>query len=160
MNLFFGGDGRVLSAPEDVIPLLAKKEKQWRERRSAYETAYSWFDAQDVPSAIRSLLETDPVFSSAVLLKAVFEQQTALDNLGRPSQTDVLAYLQIPSGQALLAVEAKVDETFGPLVGKWDDGTPGKDKRLHGLLLRLGLDRTAVSTLRYQLRCSSSGSVV
>jgi hypothetical protein len=83
---FFSADGSPLIKPEDVIPLLAK-EKHWREGRSAYEVAYSWFDAQDVPCAIRSVIETDPASFHAVLLKAVFEKQTMLDAFGRPSQT-------------------------------------------------------------------------
>jgi hypothetical protein len=53
-QLFFSGDGSALTKPEDVIPLLAEK-KHWREGRSAYEAAYSWFDAQDVPPAIRAV---------------------------------------------------------------------------------------------------------
>jgi hypothetical protein len=63
-------------------------------------------------------------------VKVVFEKQTELDTFGRPSQTDVLALLRIKSGNAILGIEAKVDETFGPLVIEWDNGSPGKGQRL------------------------------
>jgi DNA helicase-2/ATP-dependent DNA helicase PcrA len=43
-QIFFSGTGVPLAKPEDIIPLLGKKI-HWREGRSAYEAAYSWFDA-------------------------------------------------------------------------------------------------------------------
>jgi hypothetical protein len=146
----FCRDGSPLTKPEDLIPFLAD-EKQWREGRSACETAYSWFDAKGIPQAVAAVIKTDPTFSHAILVKAVFEKQTELDSLGRPSQTDVLALLQLPTGPAILGVEAKVDESFGPRVADWDDGSPGKTQRLAGLVERLGLDKNAVGHLRYQL---------
>ena len=149
-QLFFSGDGTPLTKPEDVILLLGEK-KHWREGRSAYEAAYSWFDAHDVPPAVRAVIKTDPAFAQSVLVKAVFEKQTALDAFGRPSQTDVLALLQTNSGSAILGIEAKVDETFGPLVVEWDNGSPGKKQRLAGLVERLDLDKNLIGNLRYQL---------
>jgi len=148
-RLIFGPDGSALEKPEDVIRFLAEAT-HWKIGRSAYEAAQSWFAAQDLPAAIRELIETDPVFSGAVLLKAIFEKQTPLDRLGRPSQTDVLALLQTRSGSAILGVEAKVDESFGPLVSEWNDQTPSKQQRLTGLIERLGVGGSA-SVLRYQL---------
>jgi hypothetical protein len=110
----FCRDGSPLTKPEDLIPFLADK-KQWREGRSACEAAYSWFDAKGLPWTVAAIIETDPTFSHAVLLKAIFEKQTELDSLGRPSQTDVLALLRLPTGLAILGIEAKVDESFGPI---------------------------------------------
>ncbi len=108
-QLFFASDGSPLSKAEDVIRLLGKQEMHWKEKHSAYETAHSWFEAQDLPQAIRAILETDPIYADARLLKAFFEKKTALDELGRgPSQTDVLAILQISSGRAVVGVEGKV----------------------------------------------------
>ena len=104
-----------------------------------------------MPHAVRVVVETDPAFFHAVLFRAVFEKQTVLDALGRPSQTDVLALLRTPSGRAVLGIEAKVDETFGPLVVDWDNGSPGKRQRLAGLVEQLGLEKNIVGSLRYQL---------
>ena len=75
-----------------------------------------------------------------------------MDELGRgPSQTDVLAILQISSGRAVAGVEGKVDEPFGDYVFQWNDGSPSKASRLSSLTKRLGLQATIVSGLRYQL---------
>ena len=51
----------------------------------------------------------------------------------------------------MLGVEAKVDESFGPLVHEWNDYTPGKLRRLAGLLDRLKLKSKLIGSLRYQL---------
>ena len=149
-QLFFSGTGVPLSKPEDVIPFLGRKT-HWKEGRSAFEVAYTWFEAQDIPKSIRSVLETDPTFQNATLEKAFFEKQTELDRYRGPSQTDVLAILRIASGIALLGIEAKVDESFGQLVKDWEDGSESKKQRLAGLVKRLELDDNAVGQLRYQL---------
>jgi hypothetical protein len=159
-HLFFGTDGTALTKPDDVIPFLGNST-HWRAGRSAYEAAHSWFNAQDIPPSVRRVLQTDPVFNNAVLMKAILENKTALDNLGRPSQTDVLAILTTPSGRAVVGVEAKVDETFGPLVSEWmidtrttskpDSGPSGKERRLKGLAEQLGLEAKSIGHLRYQL---------
>lgn len=157
----FGRDGVALARAEDVIPLLGMPS-HWREGRSAYETAHSWFDcAGSLPPAIASLLATDPAFAGATLVRATFEKQTPLDDFGRPSQTDVLAEVVTPSGPAVLAVEAKVDETFGPTVAEWQaNDTPGRRARLAGLVARLGLVPDAVANLRYQLLHRSAAALI
>jgi Domain of unknown function (DUF6946) len=154
--LFFSGDGSPLSKPQDVIRLLGKREKHWRERYSAYETAHSWFAAEAqglLPPSIRAILDATPIFASAKLSKAFFEKKTELDNLGRgPSQTDVLAILEIKSGLAVVGVEGKVDESFGRIVSDWNDYSPSKLRRLAGLIARLRLKSSkSVGALRYQL---------
>src|SRR5262249_35724955 len=99
VGLFFGGnDERPLARPDEVLRFPGQ-ERRWKPRCSAYETAHSWFAAQDVPPAIRATLEGDPVYTDARLRKAVFEKKTAIDDLPRGlSQTDVLAFLEIKSG--------------------------------------------------------------
>jgi hypothetical protein len=151
-QLFSASDGSPLSRPEDVIRLLGQQELHWKERYSAYETAHSWFDAQDLPASVRATLESDPTYAGAKLRKAFFEKQTALDELGRgPSQTDVLAILEIGSGLAVVGIEGKVDESFGRYVFQWNDGSPSKATRLASLSKRLGIKTELASNLRYQL---------
>ncbi len=152
-SIFFGGDGKPLSKPEDVIRYLGKREAHWKAKYSAYETAHSWFAANDLPPAIRAILDTDLTFADAKLRKAFFEKQTVLDDLGRgPSQTDVLAILDTKSGLAVVGVEGKVDEPFGPVISDWNDYSPGKLRRLAGLMERLNLARAdSIGTLPYQL---------
>jgi hypothetical protein len=152
-QLFFGRAETILSGPEDVKWLLAEPEKQWVPKYSAYETACSWFDAEGLPAAIQAILQTDPAFANARLTKAYFEKQTELDDSGRrPSQTDVLAYLDINSGVGVLGVEGKVNESFGQLISDWNDYSVGKLRRLAGLIERLCLKPSkSLGSLRYQL---------
>lgn len=152
--LFFGGnEERPLSKPEDVIRYLGKREAHWKPKYSAYETAHSWFAAQDLPPAIRATLDLDPVYADAKLRKAIFEKQTVLDDLARsPSQTDVLATLETRSGLAVVGVEGKVNEPFGHTVHEWNDFSPARLLRLAGLVERLRLAPSlSIGTLRYQL---------
>jgi hypothetical protein len=147
----FGPDGSSLSKPEDVIKFLGRQEEHWKEKRSAYETAYSWFMAEGLPFPIRDILKKNPAFDGAILQKAVFEKPTRLDSHGRDSQTDVLAFLKIDTGIAVVGIEAKVDESFGPLVLEWNDYGTGKLRRLVGLLDHLEFKSTNIGALRYQL---------
>jgi hypothetical protein len=149
--MFFGTDGTPLRRPEDVIPFLGKGKAHWNKERSAYQTAYSWFNANGLPASIRNALQTDAAFAAAGLEKAIFERKTKLDAYGRESQTDVLAYIRSGSNVAVVGVEAKVDESFGPVVSDWNDYTPGKLRRLAGLIERLELRSGAIGSLRYQL---------
>ena len=152
-HLFFAGDGTPLSKPEDVIPFLGKREKHWKVERSAYQTAYSWFDAKGIPATIRAILGTDSVLAEAQFEKAYFERQTNLDDTGRgPSQTDVLVFVKVGTGPAILGIEGKVDEPFGELVSDWNDYSPGKLRRLAGLIDKLNLKYSkSIGSLRYQL---------
>jgi hypothetical protein len=152
-QLFFDQNEKELSGPEDVKWLLAEPEKQWVAKYSAYETACSWFDAQSLPKSIHAILQTDAVLKSARLKKAYFEKQTELDDSKRrPSQTDVLANVEISSGFAILGIEGKVREPFGELISKWNDYSPGKLRRLASLIDHLGLKPSlSIGNLRYQL---------
>ncbi len=60
------------------------------------------------------------------LTKATFEKKTKLDSFGRESQTDALAVVSTKAGTAVLGIEAKVDESFGPFVTDWNDYSPSK----------------------------------
>jgi hypothetical protein len=142
--------GAPIEAPEQVQPLLAKLG-HWKEGRSAYELAHSWLKDRDLPQSVKGLMDSDAALSGATLIEAFFERHTELDNLGRASQTDLLALLKITTGLAVLGIEAKVTETFGNRVSEWDDGSPGKSQRLSGMLKLLCLDVVAARPLRYQL---------
>jgi hypothetical protein len=151
-QLVFTSDGAALSKPEDVIGAFAKQEPYWKEKYCVYETAHSWFQAQDLPKAIRATLETDPVYADAKLMRAFFEKPPALDRQGTgPSHTDVLAIVKIKSGLAVIGVEGKVNEPFGDYVFQWNDGSPSKASRLAAVIKRLGIEPAVASNLRYQL---------
>jgi hypothetical protein len=141
-----------LLASEDVIPHLGKPT-HWKQGRSAKAVADSWFRANDIPQRVRAVLDQAPEFRGAELVDAWLERCTDLgDRRGTASQSDLLAILGIRDELAIMGVEAKVTESFGPLVRDWiGDGNEGKEDRLQRLCALLGFDRTSVGDLRYQL---------
>jgi hypothetical protein len=140
-----------LLKPEDVIPHLAKRERDWRAGYSAMELAVSWGKANCIPAKVRGVLDSCPTYQGAELIDGFFEREVDLRTRGRNSQTDLMLVLGIGSELAVVAVEGKVEEPFGQLVQDWNDDSLGKSRRLEGLCTTLGLDREGVSGFRYQL---------
>lgn len=137
--------------PEDVIPHLGKAI-HWKEGRSAKSLADSWFKANDLPAPVRAVLQETPEYQDATLVDAFLERCTSLEDArATPSQTDLLAVIGMRDGLAIMGVEAKVTESFGPFVHEWLDGGEGKEQRLAKLCLLLSLDPQEVLGLRYQL---------
>lgn len=141
-----------LLKPDDVIPHLGKPT-HWKQGRSAKAVADSWFQANDLPTRVRAVLDQSPELKGAELVDAWLERCTDLeDRRGSATQTDLLAVLGVGDDLAVMAVEAKVTESFGPLVSEWiDEGSDGKEHRLQRLCGLLGFDRAYVGDLRYQL---------
>lgn len=141
-----------LKRPEDVIPHLGKPI-HWNDGRSARLLAESWFHAADIPARVRDVLNQSPDLVDAELLDGWLERETDLgDGRATPSQTDLLALLGLRRELAILGIEAKVDESFGPLVGEWlEGGGSGKEHRLARLCNLLGFAAKDVQQLRYQL---------
>ena len=144
--------------PEDVIPYLASPGN-WRDGRSAKLVAESWFGANGLPEMVRLTLRRCPPdqvwrFAGAELVDAFLERCTELGDGSTPSQTDVLAIVRLPNELAVVAVEGKVNESFGPSVSDWlRDVAPVSKKpaRLKRLAETLGIDVSVCETLRYQL---------
>ena len=140
-----------IARPEDVIPHLAKQEHHWRKGYWAYELAHSWINAGGIPASVRSVLDTCPDYAGAQLVEGLFEREVDLRTRGHPSQTDLLAFVKLAHGNAVIAVEGKVDESFDQLVSTWNNHTPGRERRLEALCLSLGLRVGDVGDIRYQL---------
>ena len=138
--------------PEDVIPCLGAPT-HWKQGCSAKSLADSWFHANDVPPRVRSVLNQSDDLLDCELVDAWLERETDLgDRQGRHSQTDLLAILGLRTGLAVLGIEAKVTESFGPLVSKWlAEDSLGKRRRLAKLSATLGMDHGSVLNQRYQL---------
>ena len=147
-----------LSKPEDVRQHLAKPDRHWRKGYSAMELATSWIEAGGFPGPVQAVLGRCPAYAGAELIEGLFEHQVDLGTRGRPSQTDLMVLAHVKVGYAVIAVEGKVEENFGPLISEWNDGSAGKLTRLNGLCASLALDPAAVGGLRYQLlhRCVSA----
>lgn len=138
--------------PADVVPHLAKGQAHWKPGYSAHALATTWFAANGLPERVRTLLAGSPQFAGAELVDAILERCTDLQDGARgPSQTDLLAIVGVGSDLAVLAVEGKVRESFGPRVGEWRDGSPAKVRRLGLLLDAFGVATADADGLRYQL---------
>lgn len=60
-----------------------------------------------------------------------------------------------------MAIEAKVNEPFGPTVGEWlAEGGVNRIKRLSGLCALLGVEAVPDSSLRYQLFHRTAAAVI
>jgi len=148
--------------PEDVIPHLGKGELHWRNGYSAKAVCESWFNANDIPLSVRRVLETADEYQGAQLIDAWLERCTHLPwGRGNPTQTDLLAVLAIGGELALLAIEAKVRESFGPYVKDWlAEGGDNRAERLRGLCDLLNLSTETASGLRYQLLHRTAAAVL
>ena len=142
--------GAPLGTPHDARAYLADPIKHWRPHHSALELATAWIGAGGVPPGVARVLDSCSTYAGCRLVEGFFEREVALKTKGRPSQTDLLALVQLADGYGVIAVEGKAREPFGDLVSTWNDG-PGKQKRLDQLCDELGLDPSRVGGLRYQL---------
>ena len=138
----------------DWQPLLAKPILHWKMGHSAMTTAASWEAAAGaLPPEIVALLDSSGVdtLENLQLLAAFPEWETELEGGVTTSKTDVLAICRNRKGLCVLAVEAKVDEEFGPLIEeKRLEASPGQSARLKYLQNLLGIAELR-GTIRYQL---------
>ena len=143
------------SSASDWQRLLARPALHWKRGHSAMAAAACW-EASDpaLPAEITATLDasTDPDLVDLQLLAAIPEWETALPGGVRATHTDVLALTGNPRGLAVLSVEAKVDESFGPTIGaKRTSASPGQTERLAYMEQVLGLSAPLADAIRYQL---------
>lgn len=151
-----------LLKPEDVIPHLGKGERHWQQGYSAKAVCESWFGANDVPTSVRAVFDQAEEYRGAELIDAWLERCTHLPwGRGNPSQTDLLAVLDLGDELAVVGVEAKVRESFGPFVRDWlAEGGENREARLEGLCGILKFDPAATHDLRYQLLHRTAAAVL
>ncbi|MBK8697715.1 MAG: hypothetical protein IPN17_37065 [Deltaproteobacteria bacterium] len=140
-------------SPVDWKRLLAKPDRHWKSGRSAMSAASSWESADGLPPEIRAALNSGPSeLRDLDLVIAVPEWEVPLPGGATTSHTDVLAVATNASGLVIIAVEAKVDEPFGPTVGeKRAAASAGQHERLSYLHKVLGLGTPLPDAIRYQL---------
>jgi hypothetical protein len=152
------------TSPEDWKWLLAEPDKQWRPGYSAWAVAHSWEAAGGLPPEIARLIRETPFFAGVVpeLLCGFPEHKVDLPGGRRPSQNDVFALLRVGDYTVSLAVEGKVEESFGPLISEWlKDASDGKKRRLKELCEQLGLNPDRLPpTLRYQLLHRTASAII
>ncbi len=150
-----------IQKPEEIIPRLGKPELHWKKGRSAFELSTAWMQATGFPQSVRAAIDQAAEWRGAELLEGFFERETVLPGRGRPSQTDLLAIVRLKDGNAILGVEGKVDEPFGPRVDEWlaDAKDQNRKDRLAGLCSTLNLNSETVGSLFYQLLHRTCASI-
>ena len=144
------------SGVDDWRRFLADPEKQWKRGFSAMAAALSWEAANGLPSEIVEIFGGSPE-----LLFAIPEYKVALPGGARESQCDVFALGKVKGETIAIAVEAKVNEPFGPTVGEWSVGaSPGKIERLQSIFDLLGLNGPVPVGIRYQLLHRSAAAIL
>ncbi len=152
---------RPTTGPEDWRSLLADPERHWRSGCSAHALAHCWEAAEGLPRPFQRVLETSAWFRDFEMLVGIPEVQVALPGGSRPSQTDLWVLGRVADGLVSVAVEGKVSEPFGPTVDEWRRGSsPGKQQRLAFLLNLLGIEKTEVAGLRYQLLHRTASAIL
>jgi hypothetical protein len=138
----------------DWQPLLAKPVLHWKKGASAMTTAASWEAAAGaLPPEISALFNSSgsEELGNLKLLAAIPEWETVLEGGVTTSKTDVLALCRNGLGLCVVAVEAKVNEDFGPLIKeKRDEVSSGQSVRLEYLQSLFGLT-SLPDSIRYQL---------
>lgn len=118
--------------------------------------ALSWGASNGVPSEIAELLG-----GSVELLLAIPEHKVALPGGRRESQCDVFALVKAFNETIAIAVEAKVNEPFGPTVGEWMvNASKGKIERMRFICDLLGVNAPPPYELRYQLFHRTTAAVL
>ena len=140
-------------APEDWKRFLAEPEKHWKPGYSAYALAHAWQDAPGgFPERVREvLIRPAGPFPGIEPLLALPEHKVSLPPRGaRPSQNDLWVLARAGDELVSIAVEGKVNESFGPTVEEWGPETSeGKKERFAFLKNKLGL-MAVPATVRYQ----------
>ena len=135
--------------------LLAKPKLHWKKGRSAMTTAACWDAANgQLPAEITRAFESsnEPELTNLQLLVAFPEWEVPLPGGENSSFTDVLALATNTLGLVAIAVEAKVDEEFGPtLLTKRTDASSDQKKRIDHLHKVLHLKSPLPDAIRYQL---------
>ncbi|MPY76406.1 MAG: hypothetical protein GEU87_19370 [Alphaproteobacteria bacterium] len=151
------------SGPVSWRKLLAKPERQWRCGYSAMTLAKSWEAANGLPSEVACLFRDYPDFGHATpkMLAAFPEWQVPLPGGNRASQSDIFVLARCGAQTISMMVEGKVDEPFGPTLGKWlTNETHGKRERLDFLSATLGIGANPPHSIRYQLLHRTASALI
>ena len=151
------------NTPEDWKFLLADPDKHWKTGYSAKALAYAWQEAGDFPHSVKRVFKNSGIklFQDIEMLIAFPEYTVSLPGGRRASQNDIFVLARGNDQLISIAVEGKVDESFGELIADWklhDMG--GKKVRLKFLCEVLQLDVTKIDHIRYQLLHRTASAVL
>ena len=148
------------AGPGDWKCLLAKPEQQWARGKSARTLAHCWEDCDGFPPEITAILRHSALREIEPLLICP-EWKVPLPGGRRSSQNDVWVLAKAEDGLVSIAIEGKVDESFGQTLGKWkDNASSGKKDRLKYLISCLGLNSEPPDAIHYQLMHRTASAVI
>ena len=164
-----------ITSIEDWEKLAGPKDaKQWKEFRSAMESAKSWFTNQvaQTPVEIVSAISGHADFESFEVTEVEPEALLSFDSFSGPSNMDVLVKAKDERGKFIIGIEVKADEPFSDyIMDKFSEALEAKietpnSKRLDRieLLVRTFFTKKTgrapkVATLRYQLMTGLAGTI-
>jgi hypothetical protein len=144
--------------------LLAEPDLHWKPGRSAMSAAACWEASGDrLPGELSASFDalSEPDLANLRLLVAMPEWEVELPGGLTSPHTDVLALARNDRGLVAVAVEAKVDEEFGPTLGDKrvapSDGQSARLKYLHEVLQ---LERALPDSIRYQLLHRTASAIL
>ena len=144
--------------------LLADPEKQWKPGYSAYELAYSWENATNLPASVQTVFKKiqDPLFHNVEMLFGFPEYKVSLPGSSTSSQNDLYVLARANDELVPIMVEGKVAEPFGETVKTWLGNNPSKGKlnRLDYLIELLHLNEASVQNSRYQLLHRTASALI
>jgi len=120
--IIVGKEGKEITTLERWKELGSPKGKDahWVNGRSAKECARAWCEGPQglgVPAELTALLDSHRDTQGAAIERVIAEHRVPFDEqAGEPRNTDVAAVATHPAGRIAISVEAKADESFGPLV--------------------------------------------
>ena len=150
--------------PEDWKRLLADPDLHSVDGRSAKCLAEPWEQAAPgFPRSVEDALKSSgvPDLQELEILAAFPEYQVPLPGGSTASQTDLMVIARGAAGLVVIAVEGKVDETFGPTVGEKREGaSAGQTERLTYLHQVLQLSQPVPGSIRYQLLHRTASALI
>jgi hypothetical protein len=146
---------------------------QWRPGYSACELARTWMGNRGL-EALRGVLDLAYPTSDVTVQRGVAEAQTRFDSYGGPRQHDLLLTGEGRGGRMVVAIEGKVNESFGETLAKYrrtalsrrergeatnaPERLDGVTRALAGWTLH-GVAADPRATLRYQLFSAVAGTI-
>lgn len=149
------------SSADDWQQFLADPAKQWKTGYSARTMAYSWQEANGIPDEVQAVLSQDESLRKMEALLVIPEHQVPLPGGRRASQNDAWVLARAGSSLVSIAVEGKVNESFGPTLGEWGpDSSSGKRERYSYLCDQLGLSQSIDEAIRYQFLHRTASALI
>jgi len=164
-------EGRPIHSIEDWFHFAPPKRgsRQWKDGRSAKELAKTWFKTgvPRVPENLEALFKSHPATKDLVMKIGIPEIVTRLDSFGGEQRNhDLILLGHVGDIRMLVAIEAKADEEFGPVIQEYRTsklGTSSKVPERIDLLLDSIFGRPIdeeLGQLRYQLLHGLGGALI